>query len=187
MPTLTFSTGNDTYVVNSAGTYELHFLAGNDTLTVQGGAFTTAYMDDGADVVSLKIGDASVFGGAGADRFEVYASGVEGDGGADNDRFNLRGGSNVTLFGGLGADRFNFYAGAATVVVSVVAPWVGLVASVGSLGSVVAALEEGGVAASVAVSTEGPSSEPQAASVVPATVATASRAAMRVLMGSLSP
>lgn len=117
MPTLTFSNSNDTYIVNAAGTFDLTFLAGNDSLTTQhAGATTTASMGDGADLVSHKAGTANVTGGAGIDRFEVYASGLTADGGADNDLFNIRGGSGLSLSGGIGNDRFNFAAASTSIL-----------------------------------------------------------------------
>jgi len=111
----TFTSGNDTYLVHTAGTFDLDFLAGDDSLTVQGGTLTTAHMGDGNDVVQLKSGLATIFGDAGSDRFEIYSGNATVDGGADNDLFNLRGGSGQNLTGGLGDDRFNFYAGATSV------------------------------------------------------------------------
>jgi Ca2+-binding RTX toxin-like protein len=117
MPTQTFTSGNDSFVVRAAGTYDLAFLGGEDSLTVIGGTFTTAHMGDDDDLVSLRSGDASVFGELGNDRFEIYANGVEADGGGGNDLFNLRGGSGQSVAGGLGADRFNIYAGITNVLV----------------------------------------------------------------------
>jgi len=111
----TFTEGNDTYLVHTAGTFDLDFLGGGDTLTVQGGTSTTAHMGTGNDVVQLKSGLANVFGDAGADRFDIYAANATADGGGDNDLVNLRGGSGVTAHGGLGDDRFNFYADTAGV------------------------------------------------------------------------
>ena len=111
MPTLTFSSGDDNYAVRTADSFTLYFLAGNDTLTtINAGATTVATMGDGADVVSHRGGIANVTGGAGADRFEVLASGLTADGGADADLFNIRGGSGLILNGGIGNDRFNFHA-----------------------------------------------------------------------------
>ena len=111
MPTQTFTTGNDTFLVHTAGTFDLDFLEGDDTLTVQGGDSTTAHMGIGNDVVQLKSGLATVFGDAGADRFEIYAANATVDAGDDNDLVNIRGGSGISASGGLGDDRFNIYAG----------------------------------------------------------------------------
>ena len=116
MPTLTFTSGNDSYTVDAVETYDLTFLAGDDTLRLhRAGATTDADMGDGADVVFHKAGTASVLGGLGADRFEVYTSGLTADGGAGNDLFNIRGGTGLSLAGGLGDDRFNFYAASAGI------------------------------------------------------------------------
>lgn len=109
MPTLTFTDGNDLYTVTGSDSYDLDFLGGDDTLIVNGGAFTTALMGQGDDVAELRSGDASVFGGDGNDRFEIYATGIEADGGDGADIFNIRGASGATLGGGLGADSFRFY------------------------------------------------------------------------------
>ena len=117
MPALVFTAGNDSYTVTAAGNYDLSFLAGADTLTVYGGTFTTAHMGDGNDLATLRVGDASVFGELGNDRFEIYAAGIEADGGAGADIFNIRGAANVTLAGGDGVDRFNFAAAAAGALI----------------------------------------------------------------------
>ena len=118
MPTLTFTAGNDTYVVAAAGTYNLTFLAGNDTLTtLHASATTTADMGDGNDIVSHRGGTANVIGGTGADRFEIYASGLTADGGADADLFNIRGGSGLSLTGGAGDDRFNFAVASTNILI----------------------------------------------------------------------
>jgi len=108
MPT-TFTSGNDTYVVSAAGTYDLEFLGGDDKLTVQGGDSTTADMGDGNDLVQIKSGIAIVSGGAGADKFDIWSPATV-DGGADNDTINIRGGPNISAAGGIGDDRFNVYA-----------------------------------------------------------------------------
>jgi len=119
MPTQTFTSGNDTFVVHSGpGTYDLDFLAGDDQLTVQGGDSTSAQMGDGNDTVQLKVGLASVFGGAGVDTFDIWASNATVDGGADNDLINFRGGSGQTVHGGIGDDRFNFYADGVGISIS---------------------------------------------------------------------
>ena len=113
MPTLSFTNGNDIYSVTAAGTYELNFLDGDDTLTVNGGTFTTARMGVGNDRVYLRAGGATIFGDLGNDRFDIYAGGYTVDGGAGSDRFVVRGGSGLTLTGGLGEDRVDFLANAA--------------------------------------------------------------------------
>jgi Ca2+-binding RTX toxin-like protein len=111
----TFTEGNDTYLVHTAGAFDLDFLGGDDTLTVQGGDSTTAHMGTGNDIVQLKSGLATVFGDAGTDRFEIYAANATVDGGDDNDLINIRAGSGITASGGLGDDRFNFYGDASNV------------------------------------------------------------------------
>ena len=116
MPTITFTSGNDSYTVNSAGDYTLNFLAGDDVLNINGGTTTTAHMGGDDDLVRFQSGAATVFGETGEDRFDVWASNVTADGGADNDLFNVRGGSGQSLTGGLGDDRFNFYAAASSVL-----------------------------------------------------------------------
>lgn len=108
MPT-TFTTGDDIYTVSAPGAYDLDFLAGDDTLNVNGGTSTTAHMGDGNDKVKLLLGLAAVFGDAGADKFDIWASNANVDGGADNDTINIRGGTGTSALGGLGADRFNFF------------------------------------------------------------------------------
>jgi len=110
--TTTFTNGNDTFTVSSAGTYDLDFLAGDDHLTVAGGNSTTAHMGDGNDYAALKSGLATLFGDAGADEFDVWAPNATVHGGLDNDLITVRGGSGQSLYGDDGADRFNFYAGA---------------------------------------------------------------------------
>ena len=80
MPTQTFTTGDDTFIIPAgAGTYDLTFLAGNDTLTVNGGDSTVAHMDEGNDTVTvnaLNSGTATIYGGLGDDIFNVKTSGV---------------------------------------------------------------------------------------------------------------
>lgn len=116
MPTQFFTDGNDTYTVTAAGDYYLAFLDGDDTLTVDGGTFTTAVMGEGADVITLQSGDALVYGDGGNDRFEIYGSGFEARGGADNDSFNIRGGDNLLLRGDGGDDDFTFFAGSLSIL-----------------------------------------------------------------------
>jgi len=107
----TFSNGADRFLVHTADVYDLSFLDGDDRLIVQGGV-TTAHMGGGNDFVRVDFGTATLFGDAGADRFDLYASGTTVDGGEGNDTFNVRGGDSHPLSGGLGDDRFNFLAGA---------------------------------------------------------------------------
>ncbi|MEO8455673.1 MAG: calcium-binding protein, partial [Sphingomicrobium sp.] len=80
MPTQSFTTGDDTFTIPAgAGTYDLDFLAGNDTLTVNGGDSTVARMDEGNDVVTinaLNSGIATIYGGLGDDTFNVNTNGV---------------------------------------------------------------------------------------------------------------
>ena len=110
MPTQTFTNGDDVFTVTGASSYELYFLDGSDTLTVDGGSSTVASMGLGNDRIKLQSGPATVNGDEGADRFDVWSSGVTGDGGIGDDLFNLRGGSGQTLYGRDGNDRFYFYA-----------------------------------------------------------------------------
>jgi Ca2+-binding RTX toxin-like protein len=116
--TMTFTNGNDTFTVGSAGTYDLDFLAGDDRLNVEGGDATTAHMGDGDDVIELKFGLATVYGDAGTDKFDIWATDATVDGGADNDTLNFRGGSGQTAHGGFGNDRFNFYADGISVTLN---------------------------------------------------------------------
>jgi Ca2+-binding RTX toxin-like protein len=81
MPTLTFTSGNDSYTIPAGpGTYDLTFLAGDDTLTVNGGDSVIAHMDDGNDAVTVNAlnlgGSATIYGGLGDDTFTVKTSGV---------------------------------------------------------------------------------------------------------------
>ncbi len=114
MPTQFFSNGNDTHTVNTAGSHDLIFLAGEDMLTVFQGTVRAA-MGEHDDVVSLRGGTSTIYGEAGEDRFEIYV-GATVDGGGDNDIFNIRGGSNLFADGRSGDDRFNFAAAAASVL-----------------------------------------------------------------------
>jgi Ca2+-binding RTX toxin-like protein len=116
MPTQFFTDGNDTFTVTAAGDYNLVFLDGNDSLTVDGGTFTTGVMGEGADVITLQAGDALIYGDGGNDRFEIFGSGFEARGGADDDSFNIRGGDNLILRGDGGDDRFTFFAGSLAIV-----------------------------------------------------------------------
>ena len=67
MPTQTFTTGDDTFIIPAGpGTYDLDFLAGNDTLTINGGDSPVAHMDEGNDTVTvnaLNSGTATIYGG----------------------------------------------------------------------------------------------------------------------------
>ena len=114
----TFTDGNDTFTVSAAGTYDLDMMAGGDRLNVKGGDETLANMGDGNDLVELISGIATVFGNAGSDRFDIWASGASADGGADNDTVNVRGGSGLIANGGLGDDRFNFFADVTSVTMN---------------------------------------------------------------------
>ena len=116
MPTQFFTDGNDSFTVTAAGDYSLVFLDGNDTLTVNGGTFTTGVMGEGADVITLRSGDALIYGDGGNDRFEIYGSGFEARGGADQDVFNIRGGDNLILRGDGGDDQFTFVAGSLSIL-----------------------------------------------------------------------
>ena len=119
MPTQTFTTGDDTFSVPAGpGTYDLDFLAGNDTLTVNGGDATTARMGDGNDIIRLLAGPATVYGDLGADTFAIFASNVIANGGGDNDIFNLRAGSGQTLNGDDGNDLFTFLADFASITLN---------------------------------------------------------------------
>src|ERR1051325_11961765 len=90
MSTQTFTTGNDTFTVNSpSAIYDLDFLAGDDRLNVYDATSVTAHMGDGNDLAVLRAGSLNIFGDAGADRFDIYKGGATLDGGADNDRFNI--------------------------------------------------------------------------------------------------
>ena len=104
----TFTSGADTYTVNAAGTYDLDMLGGDDRLNVYGGTTVTAHLGLGNDLAILKAALNTIYGDAGADRFDIYAANATVDGGADDDTINVRGGTGVMAHGGLGADRFNF-------------------------------------------------------------------------------
>jgi Ca2+-binding RTX toxin-like protein len=110
MTTPTFTSGPDTYTVAGPGDYDLDFLGGDDSLTVNGGTTTTAAMGTGNDYVRLLAGAATVYGDEGSDRFDIYASGVTAWGGADNDLFIVRGGHGQTINGEDGNDRINIAA-----------------------------------------------------------------------------
>jgi len=109
--TRTFTNGPDSFAVRTSDSYDLSFLGGDDTLVILSGT-TTAHMGDGNDFVRVSSGAATLFGDAGADRFDLYASGTHVDGGDGNDLVNIRGGGNHLLAGGAGDDRFNFLSGA---------------------------------------------------------------------------
>ena len=108
MATITFTESNDTHVVTEPGEHELHFLGGDDRLTVDGGSFTTAWMGSGNDLAFLMSGDGVVYGESGNDRFDLYGDGFHARGGDDNDIFYLRGGDNVRVTGDNGDDKFTF-------------------------------------------------------------------------------
>jgi Ca2+-binding RTX toxin-like protein len=80
MPTQTFTTGDDTFIIPAGpGTYDLDFLAGNDTLTINGGDSPVAHMDEGNDTVTvnaLNSGTATIYGGLGDDIYNVKTTGV---------------------------------------------------------------------------------------------------------------
>jgi Ca2+-binding RTX toxin-like protein len=80
MPTQTFTTGDDTFIIPAGpGTYDLDFLAGNDTLTINGGDSPIAHMDEGNDTVTinaLNSGAATIYGGLGDDIYNVKTLGV---------------------------------------------------------------------------------------------------------------
>jgi len=112
MPNLTFTNSNDTYVVNSAGTYVLNFLDGADTFRVTlggSGSFTTAYLGAGADYALVRSGDGRIFGEDGNDRIYLYANGWVARGGAGNDWLYARG-NGLTIYGDDGADHITFLA-----------------------------------------------------------------------------
>ena len=111
MPTQVFTSSDDTFTVSTDGDYKLAFLAGNDTLTVDGGTTTFATMDEGDDQVRLLSGMATVDGGSGNDRFDIKATGATAIGGSGDDLFVLRAGSDQNIAGDDGNDRINFAAG----------------------------------------------------------------------------
>lgn len=116
MATITkiFTDGTDVYDASSANDYFLTFLDGGDRLNVTAG-IVTASMGGGNDVVDVRGGSSTIYGEAGADRFEVYCAATV-SGGANSDLFNLRGGSNITASGDDGNDRFNFGAAVTNVL-----------------------------------------------------------------------
>ena len=95
-----FTENSDTYTVTGTDTYTLELLGGDDRLTIDGGTFTTAWMGNGNDLAFLRSGAGTVYGEAGSDRFDLYGDGFQAIGGADNDIFYLRGGSDVRVTGG---------------------------------------------------------------------------------------
>ena len=111
----TFTSGADTYTVNAAGTYDLDMLGGDDRLNVYAGDTVTAHLGDGDDFAVLKAALNTIFGDAGADRFDIYAVNATVDGGDDNDLINIRGVDGLIAHGGVGSDRFNFYADSVSV------------------------------------------------------------------------
>lgn len=75
MPTMTFTAGPDTFTVTDPGDYDLDFLAGNDTLTVNGGTSVLAHMGDDNDIVFLNASTGTIFGGLGDDTYNVSVAG----------------------------------------------------------------------------------------------------------------
>ena len=118
MPVQFFTEGDDSYTVSSSGDYSLVFLGGQDKLTVSGGTTVTAAMGENEDLISLKVGApaaTTVYGESGADRFDIWASGITAYGGSGGDMFNLRAGGGQTIFGESGDDRINFYSAVTAV------------------------------------------------------------------------
>ena len=103
----TFTDGADAFLVDSDTAYQFDFLGGDDVLRVVRGT-VSAHMGSGDDRVRIDGGSATVFGDDGADRIDLLAAGTV-DGGAGNDRFNIRAGSNHVLDGAAGDDSFVFY------------------------------------------------------------------------------
>jgi Ca2+-binding RTX toxin-like protein len=114
--TKTFTDGADAFLVRSNDGYRLTFLAGDDLLRVEAGT-VTAHMGMGNDRVVVGGGSATIFGDEGQDRFDLRSAATI-DGGADNDRFNLWGGSNHVLAGGTGNDGFAYYGSVTGEIVS---------------------------------------------------------------------
>ena len=110
MPTMSFTEQSDTYEVTGTDTYTLHFLGGDDRLTIDGGTFTTAWMGDGNDLSFLRGGAGTVYGEGGNDRFDLYGNDFEASGGDDADIFYLRGGGDIRVSGDAGDDKFTFLA-----------------------------------------------------------------------------
>jgi len=104
----TFTDGADAFVASTDAVYQLDFLGGDDVLRVTRGT-TTAHMGSGNDRVRVDGGSATIFGDDGADRVDLFAAATV-DGGAGNDRFNIRAGSNHIVDGAIGDDTFVFYA-----------------------------------------------------------------------------
>lgn len=73
--TQTFTTGDDVYLADQPDTYDLTFLAGNDTLTVNGATSVTAHMDEGNDIINLISGTGTIYGGLGDDTYNVDIAG----------------------------------------------------------------------------------------------------------------
>jgi Ca2+-binding RTX toxin-like protein len=117
MPTVTLTSGNDSWSTTLAGQYSVIGLAGNDVITVltskiRETASGTDTLDggDGNDKLTASFTNDSLVGGAGND----YLNGGEGDdildGGNDDDTL-LGGFGNDTLNGGAGADMITTSSG----------------------------------------------------------------------------
>ena len=116
MATITkiFTDGTDVYDASTANDYFLTFLDGGDRLNVTAGT-VTASMGGGNDVVDVRGGSSTIYGEAGADRFEIYCAATV-SGGVNSDLFNLRAGSGIVASGDDGNDRFNFGAAVTNVL-----------------------------------------------------------------------
>ncbi|QNM83532.1 calcium-binding protein [Sphingomonas sabuli] len=115
----TFTTGNDTHVVDYLGTYSLSLLAGNDTLTLASGATIVAHLDDGNDLVTIgaDAGPYRVYGDNGSDTFDLFSGNGSVNGGAGNNVFNIRGGTGHDLSGGAEIDTFTFFANVEDILI----------------------------------------------------------------------
>lgn len=117
MPTQTFTNANDSYLVNSPGSYTLYFLDGADSLRVglgAAGSFTASYMGPGADWVYASAGDGRILGEAGDDHIYLHSNGYVGRGGDGNDWLFLRG-DGLTVTGDQGSDHITFVGDALNV------------------------------------------------------------------------
>ncbi|QNM83531.1 hypothetical protein H8M03_04155 [Sphingomonas sabuli] len=115
----TFTTGNDTHVVDYLGTYSLSLLAGNDTLTLASGATIVAHLDDGNDLVTIgaDAGPYRVYGDNGSDTFDLFSGNGSVNGGSGNNVFNIRGGTGHDLSGGAEIDTFTFFANVEDILI----------------------------------------------------------------------